>query len=80
MSCCKGNKTINNLQNPSYVKMAEVMWNEVKDTPVDELTTDQIIEMRNIYKMVYPNSKGQPSDDQLPTLMNHISQYMINFR
>lgn len=76
-NCKRKNQVINNLSVPSYVNMAIAIWNEVKDTPFNEITDDQFAEMYRVYSIIYPNSKGIPSKEEIVPIINKITQYKV---
>lgn len=75
MCNCK-KQVINNLGIPSYARLAEQIYNEVKDLSYDEITQDQFDEMYRIYFMVYPKSNGTPDKTELVGLMKKIKNYI----
>jgi hypothetical protein len=76
-NCKRKNQVINNLGVPSYVSMAIEIWQEIKDTPFEDITDDQFNEMYRIYKIIYPNSNGLPGRDDIVNVIHKITQYKV---
>lgn len=76
MGChCGKKKVLNNLNVPSYVQMAKEYLTSIGNTPVEQLDDHQLAEGYHIYNSIFPNSKGQPSKEELLTIINNASQY-----
>lgn len=76
-NCKRKNQVVNNLSVPSYVEIAINVWNDIKDTRFEDITEEQFQEMYNVYNMIYPNSKGQPSRSEIIPIINRITQYKV---
>lgn len=78
MSCCKKGKTINNLQVPSYTKLAKDILEKIGD---NEIQDEDILVMSQIYKQVYPHSPNKIIDkDFLLNQMKVFVQYYEKFK
>jgi len=77
MGCnCKGKKqVINNLHIPSYIQLAKDFLTSVSGIPVDSLEDHHWSEGYHIYNQIFPNSKGQPSKEELIKIINNASEY-----
>jgi len=77
MGCnCRGKKqVINNLQVPSYVQLGIDAWNLVKDKRFEDIQDEDWVELYSAYWKIYPNSKGQPSKDELLKIMEQVQSY-----
>lgn len=73
MCQCK-KQVINNLDVPHYVRLAKDVWNRLGSIPFEEITEDQWGELYSIYNQIYPNSKGQPSKEELLGIIHSASQ------
>ena len=74
MCNCKG-KLMNNLSIPGYIRMAKEVWDRIKDIPKEELGEPEWQELNMIYWQLYPNSKGQPANDELYEIIRNASNY-----
>lgn len=73
---CKGRKqVINNLHIPSYVQLAKDFMSTISNTPVESLEDHQWSEMYHIYNNIFPNSNGQPSREELITIITNAANY-----
>lgn len=69
------NQVINNLKIPSYVQMGIDAWNRVKDTKFEDINDEDWVELYSVYWKLYPNSKGQPSKDELLKILEQVQSY-----
>ena len=76
-NCKRKNQVINNLSVPTYVELAINIWEEIKETPYEQITEDQFFEMYRVYNIIYPNSKGQPDRKELVNIIYAITQYKV---
>ena len=73
MSCCKGNRKMNNLDVPQYLINAKEAFNRIN--PKKKKTEEDWMELYHHYNIIYPNSKGQPNQDVLIQILQQLSQF-----
>lgn len=69
------NQVINNLNIPSYVQLGIDAWDKVKDKKFEELQDEDWVELYSVYWKIYPNSKGQPSRQELLEIIQKVQSY-----
>lgn len=61
-NCKRGKGTLNNLNNPDYIQIAQEVYNRViLGKTIEDLTDLDKIEIMGAYTSLYPNSKGTPT-------------------
>jgi hypothetical protein len=74
-NCKKKNQVINNLSIPSYVQLGVDAWNQVKDKKFEEIGDEDWVMLYTTYNKIYPNSKGQPSKQELLEIIEKVQSY-----
>jgi succinate dehydrogenase flavin-adding protein (antitoxin of CptAB toxin-antitoxin module) len=74
-NCKRKHNVINNLSIPSYVQLGIDAWNKVKDKRFEEIMEEDWVELYSTYWKIYPNSKGQPSKEELLQIMEKVQSY-----
>jgi hypothetical protein len=61
-NCKRGKGTLNNVNNPDYIQIAQEVFNRViSGKEIQDLNDLDKVEIMGVYSSLYPNSSGTPS-------------------